>query len=73
MFDGEASRCQSRNVLGVSAQKWRVGGSGVGRGGKSSLLMTKPLIIYEDKEHKTYTYDMNYIMENGAFPEGFSR
>ena len=42
-------------------------------GGKSGLLVTKPLIIYTDKSHKTYTNDMNYIMENGSFPSAFKR
>ena len=42
-------------------------------GGKSSLLLTKPLIIYTDKSHKEYTQDMNYIMENGSFPIEYKR
>ena len=42
-------------------------------GGKSSLLLTKPLLIYKDKSHKEYTDDMNYIMENGSFPPEFKR
>lgn len=42
-------------------------------GGKSSLLLTKPLLIYSDKSHKEYTSDMNYIMENGSFPPEFKR
>ncbi|MBQ8302056.1 MAG: methyltransferase [Clostridia bacterium] len=42
-------------------------------GGKSGLLLTKPLIIYSDKEHKSYSDDMNYIMENGSFPSAFKR
>lgn len=42
-------------------------------GGKSGLLLTKPLIIYKDQEHKVYTDDMNYIMENGRFPSAFKR
>ena len=42
-------------------------------GGRSGLLVTKPLIIYKDKTHKTYTDDMNYIMENGSFPSAFKR
>lgn len=37
-------------------------------GGKSGMLLTRPLIIYTDKTHKTYTDDMSYIMENGSFP-----
>jgi tRNA1Val (adenine37-N6)-methyltransferase len=43
------------------------------RGGKSGLILTPPLIIYKDSENKEYSYDMNYIMENGVFPEKFSR
>ena len=42
-------------------------------GGKSSLLVTNPLIIYRDKDHKEYTDDMNYIMENGSFPKKYKR
>ena len=40
-------------------------------GAKPSLDLTAPLIIYKDKKHKEYTDDMNYIMENGSFPERF--
>ena len=43
------------------------------RGGKSGLMLTPPLIIYKDKKHSEYTDDMNYIMENGSFPEKFKR
>ena len=42
-------------------------------GGKCGLLVTKPLIIYSDKMHLEYSEDMNYIMENGTFPEGYKR
>ena len=42
-------------------------------GGKSGLLLTKPLIIYGDKSHREYTEDMKYIMENGSFPSNFKR
>ena len=42
-------------------------------GGKCGLLLTKPLIIYTDKTHKSYSDDMNYIMENGSFPSEFKR
>ncbi len=42
-------------------------------GGKSGLTVTRPLIIYSDKEHKEYSSDMNYIMENGSFPSDFKR
>lgn len=40
-------------------------------GGKEGLRMTAPLLIYRDREHLEYTDDMNYIMENGSFPEKF--
>ena len=42
-------------------------------GGKCGLLVTKPLLIYTDKAHKSYTNDMNYIMENGSFPSEYKR
>ena len=42
-------------------------------GGRSGLLLTKPLIIYRDSSHKEYTDDMNYIMENGSFPSDYKR
>ena len=42
-------------------------------GGKSGLLFTKPLIIYKDKEHRVYSEDMNFIMENGSFPPEYKR
>jgi tRNA1Val (adenine37-N6)-methyltransferase len=43
------------------------------KGGKSGLKFTKPFIIYRDKEHKEYTDDMNFVMENGSFPEEFTQ
>jgi len=43
------------------------------RGGKSGLKLTKPLLIYSDKEHKYYTQDMNYIMDNGSFPDEYTQ
>ena len=43
------------------------------KGGKSGMLVTSPLIIYEDKTHKKYSADMDFIMENGAFPSRFKR
>ncbi len=42
------------------------------RGGKSGMRMTRPLIMYKDKEHREYGEDMEYIMEHGSFPDGFS-
>ena len=41
------------------------------RGGKCGLKLTKPLFIYNDKEHKTYTRDMEYIMTEGFFPQEY--
>ena len=43
------------------------------KGGKSGMMLTPPLIIYEDKSHKKYSPDMDYIMENGSFPSRFKR
>ena len=42
-------------------------------GGKCGLLVTKPLIIYDDRSHNNYSTDMNYIMENGSFPSAYKR
>lgn len=42
-------------------------------GGKCGMMMTPPLIVYKDNGHTEYTEDMNYIMENGSFPEKFKR
>ena len=42
-------------------------------GGKCSLFVTKPLIVYKDPSHKEYTDDMNFIMENGSFPIDYKR
>lgn len=42
-------------------------------GGRCGLLLTKPLIIYKDRSHSSYSEDMNYIMENGSFPSEFKR
>lgn len=41
------------------------------RGGGVGSLLTKPLFIYEDKENRTYSSDMRYILENGSFPNEF--
>lgn len=41
------------------------------KGGKPGMKMTAPLIIYTDENNRTYREDMNYIMENGAFPGRF--
>lgn len=42
-------------------------------GGGVGLKLTAPLIIYADGEHKVYTSDMDYIMENGSFPQKYNR
>lgn len=42
-------------------------------GGKSGMILTRPLIIYKDKSHSEYSEDMKYIMENGSFPAHFKR
>ncbi len=42
-------------------------------GGKSSMMLTRPLIIYKDKGHKEYSEDMSYIMDNGSFPLHYKR
>lgn len=41
------------------------------RGGKPSLRMTPPLLLYRDEEHKEYSDDMKYILDNGIFPEKY--
>lgn len=38
------------------------------RGGKCGLKVTRPFLIYKDKNNKEYTEDMTYVMENGSFP-----
>ncbi len=43
------------------------------RGGACGLKVTSPLLIYKDRSHKDYTADMDYIMENGSFPEKFKK
>ena len=43
------------------------------KGGKSGLFLTRPLIIYENEEHKRYSPDMQYIMDFGSFPNGYKR
>lgn len=40
------------------------------RGGKPGMKVTRPLVIYGDDGK--YTDDMNYIMDNGSFPPGYS-
>lgn len=43
------------------------------RGGKPDMKLTRPLFIYSDTSHKTYSHDMNYIMEHGSFPDDFNK
>ena len=43
------------------------------RGGRCGVRITEPFFIYNDKEHKLYTDDMQFIMENGAFPKKYSK
>ena len=42
-------------------------------GGKCGLIVTKPLLIYKDEEHRKYSEDMEYIMLNGNFPPEYKR
>lgn len=42
------------------------------RGGAPGAILTRPLIIYSE-DGKTYSEDMQYIMDNGKFPEGYKR
>ncbi len=41
-------------------------------GGKSGMKVTRPLIIYKDKEHTQESADMEYILKNGSFPDDFT-
>ena len=41
-------------------------------GGGTGLKITRPLIIYTDKAHKTECDDMKYILEFGSFPTDYS-
>ena len=41
------------------------------KGGKCGLKLTKPLLIYKNTDNKDYSDDMNFIMENGSFPEEY--
>ncbi len=43
------------------------------RGARSGMHLTQPFIIYKDKSHKEYSADMDYVMENGSFPEEYKR
>lgn len=39
----------------------------------SGMMVTRPLIIYEQNAGGNYSADMNYIYKKGSFPEGFFR
>ena len=41
------------------------------KGGKCGLYLSPPLLIYRDVSHAEYGVDMQYIMENGTFPQKF--
>ena len=41
------------------------------RGGGVGALLTKPLFLYEDKENRMQTEEMQYILENGSFPNEY--
>lgn len=41
------------------------------RGARSSLRMTRPLMIYRDARHSEYSEDMQRIMDEGMFPKDF--
>ena len=43
------------------------------RGGKGGMMLTPPLIIYQEDEHREYSEDMKYIMQNGHFPPKYKR
>ena len=43
------------------------------RGGKPGMTLTAPLIIYRDEDHRSYTEDMDHIMQNGSFPKEYKR
>jgi tRNA1(Val) A37 N6-methylase TrmN6 len=38
------------------------------KGGKCGLKLTKPLLIYKNKDNKEYSDNMNFIMNEGSFP-----
>ncbi|MBQ8836713.1 MAG: methyltransferase [Clostridia bacterium] len=39
------------------------------KGASAEIKLTKPLIMYKDKTHNEYTYDFQYIYDNGCFKE----
>ena len=43
------------------------------KGGKSGMMLTPPLIIYNSRDHREYSEEMKEIMENGVFPKAYKR
>ncbi len=43
------------------------------KGARSGVQLTRPLIIYSDTTHNSYSQEMDYIMSCGNFPKGFKR
>ncbi len=43
------------------------------RGGKSGMILTRPLIIYEDRANSILSEEMKHIDVLGSFPPDFSR
>ena len=41
------------------------------KGGKCGLKLTRPLLIYKNTNNKEYSSDMEYIMNEGSFPEEY--
>lgn len=41
------------------------------KGGKCGLKLTRPLLIYKNKDNKEYSEDMSYIMNEGSFPKEY--
>ena len=56
-----ANSCTEPSMVLIEAKK----------GGKCSLKVTKPLLIYKNTDNKEYSDDMSYIMENGSFPKEY--
>ena len=58
-----ANSCTEPSMVLIEAKK----------GGKCSLKVTKPLLIYKNTDNKESSDDMSYIMENGSFPPEYRR
>ena len=41
------------------------------KGGKCGLKLTRPLLIYKNKDNKEYSEDMSFIMNEGSFPKEY--